>query len=94
MPRKKIVRQIACTAPFACFKPNGVPLRSLDRQTLAADELEAIRLVDLEGLQQIQAANEMAVSRQTLALILKSARKKVASCLVTGQALFFTEHQE
>jgi predicted DNA-binding protein (UPF0251 family) len=66
-------------------------MRSLEQQTLAADELEALRLVDLEGMQEIQAAVEMKVSRQTLALILKSARKKVSRCLVHGQALMLDE---
>ncbi|WP_411743597.1 DUF134 domain-containing protein [Reinekea sp.] len=83
-----MARRIECSAPYTCFKPNGVPLKLLERQTLAADELEAIRLVDLEGMQQIEAATEMAVSRQTLALILKSGRKKVSASLVLGQALF------
>ena len=54
---------------------------------LAPDELESLRLVDLLGMQQQQAAVEMQVSRQTLANILKKARAKVASCLVEGKAL-------
>lgn len=87
MARQKIERRVRCRAPYSCFKPNGVPMRSLEKQALATDELEALRLVDLEGMQQIEAALEMKVSRQTLALILKSARKKVSSCLVNGQAL-------
>lgn len=91
MARNKIERRICCKAPFSCFKPNGVPMRSLKKHVLAADELEALRLVDVEGLQQIEAAVQMEVSRQTLALILKSARKKVSTCLVFGHALMLDD---
>jgi len=51
------------------------------------DELEALRLADLEGLYQEQAAEKMGVSRPTFARILESARKKVAEALVKGKGL-------
>lgn len=54
---------------------------------LAADELEALRLVDLNGLSQQAAAQELGVSRQTLGNIVAAARHKVASALVKGMAL-------
>ncbi len=56
-------------------------------EVLNVEELEAIRLADLEGLYQEDAAERMEVSRQTFQRILKSARKKVASFLVNGTAL-------
>lgn len=51
------------------------------------DEYEALRLADMEGLYQSEAAEHMGVSRQTFALIVKSARSKVARALFMGNAL-------
>lgn len=54
---------------------------------MALDELEALRLTDLEGLYQVDAARMMNVSRQTLGRILKSAHQKVADSLINGKVL-------
>jgi len=59
----------------------------LQHITLTFDELEAIRLTDLQGLYQEQAAEKMNISRQTLGRILESAHKKIADALVNGKAL-------
>lgn len=59
----------------------------LETIELATDELEAVRLTDLEGLYQEQAAEQMGVSRQTLGLILKRAHKKIAEALIQGKAI-------
>ncbi|MGV2701868.1 UNVERIFIED_CONTAM: DUF134 domain-containing protein [Aeromonas salmonicida] len=87
MPRPKIARQICGRPAHSCFKPNGRPMHQLEQVALAADEFEALRLVDLEGMQQQEAAVVMGVSRQTLANILKKARYKVVDCLSQGKAL-------
>ncbi len=68
-------------------------MRELESVELAADELEAIRLTDLEGMYQEQAAEQMGVSRQTLGAILKRAHKKVAEALVLGKAIGIEENQ-
>lgn len=62
-------------------------MRELQEVILDADELEAIRLADLEGMYQEDAATAMGVSRQTFGRIVSSARKKVAEGLVHGKAL-------
>jgi hypothetical protein len=54
---------------------------------LTLDELEALRLADLEGLYQEQAAALMAVSRSTFGRIVEAAHRKVAEALVLGKAL-------
>ena len=69
------------------FKPRGIPLSMLEEVVLTVDEFEAIRLADLEGLYQEQAAEKMNVSRQTFGRIIESAHKKVAEALVKGKAL-------
>ena len=69
------------------YKPRGVPLRMLQQVGLTVDELEAIRLADLEGLYQEAAAERMNVSRQTFGRILEAGHRKVAEALVHGKAL-------
>ena len=54
---------------------------------LGLDEFEAIRLADLEGLYQEQAAEKLHVSRQTFGRIIAAARKKVAQSLIEGRPL-------
>jgi predicted DNA-binding protein (UPF0251 family) len=53
-------------------------------------EVEALRLVDLEGLSQEEAGKEMGVSRGTVWRLLQSARKKVAQSLTEGRPLTIT----
>jgi len=69
------------------YKPRGVPLSVLQHIDLTVDELEAIRLADLEHLYQEEAAQRMNVSRQTFGRILDAAHAKVADALVNGKAL-------
>lgn len=54
---------------------------------MSLDEFEALRLADLEGLYQEQAAEQMGVSRATFGRIVVAARHKVAQTLVHGRAL-------
>lgn len=58
-----------------------------DTITLCVDELESIRLIDFEGLEQNEAALRMEVSRGTFQRILYEARKKVAEALVQGKSI-------
>jgi predicted DNA-binding protein (UPF0251 family) len=69
------------------FHPAGIPSRVLDEIVLTLDEFEAIRLADLEGLYQEQAAERMIVSRPTFGRILAAAHRKVAEALVHGKTL-------
>jgi len=69
------------------FKPAGVPICDLEEVTVTLDELEALRLADLEGMYQEQAANNMKVSRATFGRIVETARRKVAEGLIYGKAL-------
>ena len=62
-------------------------MRILEQVGLTVDEVEAIRLVDLEGMYQADAAEKMGVSRQTLGRIAESAHRKIADALVNGKAL-------
>ncbi len=87
MTRPKTLRQIDSIPDVKWFKPAGIKMCSLEEVSLTFDEIEAIRLADLENLYQEQVATRMGVSRQTVGRILVSARKKVAEALVAGKAI-------
>ena len=87
MPRPRHCRRVAQLPQTNYYKPRGIPLSVLEEVTLTVDEFEAIRLTDLEGLYQADAAEKMNISRQTLGRILESAHKKIADALVHGKAL-------
>lgn len=62
-------------------------MRFLEEINLATDELEALRLADFKGLDQVKAARKMKVSQSTFQRILSSARKKVSQGLIEGKAI-------
>jgi predicted DNA-binding protein (UPF0251 family) len=69
------------------FKPAGIPLSALGEVTLGVDELEAIRLRDVTGLEQEECAKSMNLSQSTFQRLLTTAREKVARALVEGRAI-------
>ena len=87
MPRPKQCRRVCLSPDCTYFKPAGVPTSTLEEVVLAVDELEAMRLVDVDGLYYERAAEQMGVSRRTFGRIIDSARKKVAQALIQGMAL-------
>ncbi|MBU1669632.1 MAG: DUF134 domain-containing protein [Actinobacteria bacterium] len=87
MPRPRKPRCVRDEPAFGFFKPQGVPLRELELVSLSVEELEALRLADIDGLYQEDAAAQMEVSRPTFHRILKEAHRKVAIALVEGKAL-------
>ena len=87
MPRPRDCRRVGCMPQANFYKPRGVPLSVLQNIILNFDELEAIRLTDLQGLYQEQAAKKMNVSRQTFGRILAEARAIIAEGLVMGKVL-------
>ena len=85
MPRPKKCRRVCGIPPCASFAPPGGAAG--EEVLLTLDEFETLRLIDLEGLQQEQAALAMGVARTTVQAIYNAARKKVADCIVNGKAL-------
>ena len=85
--RPKSPRRVECSPDVLFFKPRGVPLKELETVSLAIEELEALRLADLEGLQQEEAAISMGISRRAFWQDLQNARKKVAMALIEGMAI-------
>ncbi len=87
MTRPQQPRRVTLSPDCVYFKPAGVPVASLQQVVLTVDELEAMRLADLAGLYQTEAAEQMGVSRRTFGRILDSAHKKTAQALTGGLAL-------
>ncbi|MBF0299491.1 MAG: DUF134 domain-containing protein [Oligoflexia bacterium] len=85
--RPKKCRHICCEIDANYFKPRGIPLSELESVILYADELQALKLSDLDCLYQADAANKMKISRQTFGRIIESARKKVVDALVNNKAI-------
>jgi len=91
MPGRKKLRYCRGVDGFNLFKPSGIPLSQLELVELGLDELEAMRLCDLEDKQQEEAAEVMGVSRGTVQRLLQSGRKKVLQAISQGQALSFAD---
>ena len=87
MTRPRKCRRIAGPPRVTYFKPQGIPLRELDEVSLPCEGHEALRLADLEGMTQEEAARYMGVSRHTFGRILAEARKVVAEAVIGGMAL-------
>jgi predicted DNA-binding protein (UPF0251 family) len=87
MPRPIKCRRVGFIPEITYFKPAGIPLYSLEEVNLTVEEVEAIRLKDIEGLEQEECAQKMNISRPTFHRVLESARKKVADALLNGKAI-------
>ncbi|MCX6028796.1 MAG: DUF134 domain-containing protein [Chloroflexi bacterium] len=87
MPRPRKRRTVAIPGRAMIYKPAGVPLDGLRRVNLLPEELEALRLMDLEDLTQEDAAERMGISRSTFQRIVAQARRQVALALIEGAAL-------
>lgn len=87
MVRPKKNRIVAALPNITYYKPAGIPLRDLNEVKLSIEEAEALRLKELEELEQSEGAVKMDVSRPTFQRILSSARKKVADALLNGKAI-------
>ena len=80
--RPKKIRWVRCSPGERCFRPKGKSSRKLEGVVLSLDEIEAIRLADLEELGQEAVAKRMRVHRSTISRILASAHKKIGEALV------------
>lgn len=90
-PRQKKTRLCSCPLKGRAFKPAGVPMAEIDKIPVYRDEIEALKLCDLDGLTQEKAGEKMGVSRGTVQRILASARKKTAMALSECKAIVLEE---
>lgn len=87
MPRPRKRRRIIHELAAGIFIPSGVPLERLKIINILPEELEALRLVELEGLSQVVSAESMGISQSTFQRILDHARRQITLALVEQQAL-------
>lgn len=87
MVRPHKERRVEKLPPLTHYKPVGIPLHNLEEIILTIEEMEAIRLADIEQLDQAAAADSMEISRPTFHRIVNRAHQKIASALWQGQAL-------
>lgn len=84
-PRKK--RTVCLKLKAGYFRPEEFSGAGAAEVVLEVDEIEAIRLADLDGEYQSAAAIRMGVSRPTFSNIIARARQKVAEALIRGRAI-------
>ncbi|MFP4364538.1 MAG: DUF134 domain-containing protein [Spirochaetia bacterium] len=87
MPRPVKPRWVNFQHQMLYFSPTPVPVQTAVYDELTIDELEALRLADIQGLSQEEAAERMNVSRATFGRIVAKARGKAAAALVYGRGL-------
>ncbi|MDH7476255.1 MAG: DUF134 domain-containing protein [Microgenomates group bacterium] len=85
--RPKLCRRLRFRPNALYFKPQGVPMHLLEEIVLLPDEIEALKLYEIDGLEQTKAALKMNISQPTFARILASAQKKVAEAIIKGKAI-------
>jgi len=86
-PRPKLCRRINFNPKVTFYKPNGVPLKNLKIIEILHEELEALRLKNVENLSQIESAKKMKTSQSTFQRILSVAQKKMSTAIVCGMAI-------
>ncbi len=89
--RPKLCRRMRFQPGVFYFKPQGIPLHQLEEVVLFPDELEALKLYEIDCLNQTASAKQMDISQPTFARILGSAQKKIAEAIVKGKAIRIEE---
>lgn len=87
MVRPRLCRRVRFNPNVTYFKPRGIPLVDLEEIILNVEEFEAVRLKDLEGLEQEECAKKMNISQPTFHRLILSARKKIADAIINGKAI-------
>lgn len=90
-PRYKKPRICGCVFKGKAFKPIGIPFSEIEKIMLYPDELEALKLCDVDRLSQEEAGHTMGISRGTVQRILAGARQKTACALTQCKALVLEE---
>ncbi len=85
MPRKRCCGRIEEEPSCRQFRPDCAGSAASVR--LGLEEVEAIRLKDLQGLDQEACARQMGLTRPTFQRLLATARRKLAAALVEARSI-------
>lgn len=92
MPRPRLKRKIKQYPNITFYKPQGIPLKNLKSVELTLEEWEALRLKNVQKLNQILAAKKMNTSQSTFQRILNTAQKKLSLAIIDGMAIKINKH--
>ena len=70
-----------------CYRPEGGSTKHDDEIELNLEEIEALRLKDIKGMDQTSAAEKMGISQSSFQRVLNTARKKVSVALFEGKII-------
>jgi len=87
MPRPRKCRFLSHEQKITYFKPAGIGVKDLKIVVLEKEEIEALKLKDVDGLEQEECAKKMNISQPSFSRILNSARKKISDAIVNGKAI-------
>ena len=87
MPRRTCKRRIGFQPKTIYFKPAGIPLGEIREVVIGQDEVEAMRLKNLLGYPQEEAASQMGVSQPTFHRLINTAHQKMTDAIINGKAL-------
>jgi len=87
MARPRLKRRIQFTPKVTSFKPEMLGEGFFDVLKLTLEEAEAIRLKNVKGLDQTEAAKVMKTSQSTFQRILTSAHKKISKAIIEGKVI-------
>lgn len=87
MPRPRLKRFVSFCPRADYFKPRGIPMHMLKIIELTHEESEALRLKNLENLDQVNCAKKMKTSQSTFNRILNSAYRKLSDAVINGKVI-------
>ncbi|MFC1617695.1 DUF134 domain-containing protein [Patescibacteria group bacterium] len=87
MTRPRLRRRVRFNPSVTYFKPRGVPMKMLDEVELTTEEVEALRLKNINDLDQNECAEKMKTSQSTFQRILAAANKKISRAIIEGMAI-------
>lgn len=88
MSRPKIKRRIRCKSVCSCFKPDTK--NNKDYILIEKDEYQAIKLYDVDALDQKESSKKMNISQPTFGRILSLAHKKISKAIINGAEIKFS----
>lgn len=87
MARPKNERRIRFTPTISYYKPMGLLDYVAEEIIMKEEEIEALKLIEVDNLPQSRAANRMRISQPTFSRILNSSRKKLGDAIVNGKTI-------